>query len=76
MNDFSQQIKHSNTDEWFTREKDVRLIIPALVQKGYGKILCPFDKENSAFVTVLNREGFKVTHSHLEDGQDFLNERT
>jgi hypothetical protein len=72
MSNFSQQIKHSNTDEWLTQEKDVQLIVPALMQRGYDKILCPFDKENSAFVTVLNRAGFKVTHGHLENGQDFF----
>lgn len=31
---FSQQIKQSNTDEWYTTEESVRLIIPSLRRGG------------------------------------------
>ena len=39
---FSMQIKKSNTDEWYTPEECVEYIVPYL--KGFKKILCPFDK--------------------------------
>jgi hypothetical protein len=69
---FSDQIKHSNTDEWFTRESSVGLIVPYLRVNGYKKILCPFDKDDSAFVQVLRMCGFEVTHRHIDDGADFF----
>lgn len=69
---FSEQIKHSNTDEWFTLESSVWLIVPYLRANGYQKILCPFDKEDSAFVKVLEDCGFEVTHNHIDEGSDFF----
>lgn len=72
---FSLQIKHSNTDEWFTPPEAVRLILPFLRKRGYKTILCPFDKADSAFVRVLVDEGEAGTwvyYSHIEDGQDFF----
>lgn len=69
---FSDQIKHSNTDEWFTLDSSVWLIVPYLRTNGYQKILCPFDKEDSAFVQVLEDCGFEVKHSHIDEGSDFF----
>ena len=69
---FSEQIKHSNTDEWYTRKEDVEMIIPYLIKAGYRKILCPFDKEDSNFNIVLSERGFQVTYSHIETGTDFF----
>lgn len=69
---FSQQIKQSNTDEWYTTEESVRLIIPSLRRGGYKRILCPFDKPESNFVKVLIEQGFEVTYGHIETGQDFF----
>lgn len=54
---FSQQIKTAGTDEWYTRPQDVELILPYVQKRGYKNILCPFDKEESAFVKVLKRGG-------------------
>lgn len=34
---FSRQIMQSNTDEWYTPEEPVRLIIPYLVRGGVQK---------------------------------------
>ena len=70
---FSDSIKHSNTDEWYTREEDVRIILDYLYKHQYKKILCPFDKAESNFVKVLTENGFFVTYSHIEDGTDFFN---
>ena len=69
---FSQQIKTAGTDEWYTRPQDVELILPYIQKRGYKNILCPFDKEESAFVKVLKRGGCCVTYSHLDTGTDFF----
>ena len=70
---FSQQIKKSNTDEWYTTESSVELIVPYLLKNGYQSILYPFDKADSNFVKVLKGYGlFNVTYSHIEDGVDFF----
>lgn len=69
---FSQQIKKSNTDEWFTMENDVSIILPYLLKNGYKKILCPFDTADSNFVKVLRREGLTVSYSHIQTGIDFF----
>ena len=70
---FSQDIKQSNTDEWYTTKECVELIVPYLVRGGYRKILCPFDTEASQYVKVLTDRGFEVTYSHLDTGTDFFN---
>lgn len=72
MSEFSSPIKKPNTDEWYTTEKNVELIVPYLQKNGYKKILCPFDKSESNFVKVLKAKGFDVTYSHIEDGKDFF----
>lgn len=72
MRTFSEQIKGIQTnDEWYTEDSTVRMIVPYLREKGYKRILCPFDKAWSAFVRVLGDE-FDVTYSHIEDGVDFF----
>ena len=69
---FSQAIMKSNTDEWYTPEKCVEIIVPYLLRGGYKKILCPFDKAESNFVKVLEERGFEVSYSHIETGTDFF----
>lgn len=70
--DFSQQIKQSKTDEWYTTRDSVKMVIPYLVRGGYEHILCPFDKEDSNFVKVLSDKGLSVTYSHIDTGTDFF----
>lgn len=72
LSDFASQILVSKSDEWYTFESDVNLIVPYLKIKGYKNILCPFDKINSSFVKVLSNNGFNVTHSHIDEGSDFF----
>jgi len=69
---FTKKLMHSNTDEWYTPPEAVRILIPWLKAKGYSKILCPFDKEESNYVKVLTENGFDVTNSHIETGTDFF----
>lgn len=72
MSEFSQQIKTSKTDEYYTPAYAVKVILPYLKDKGFKCIWCPFDKEHSEFVKVLKAEGFKVIFGHIETGQDFF----
>ena len=48
------------------------MIIPYLKEKGYKRIWCPFDTEESNFVKVLKSKGFEVLYGHIETGQDFF----
>lgn len=72
MNKFSQQIKTSNTDEWYTLSEDIEKIIPYLKKKNVKKVLCPFDTLDSNFVKVLYKNKFKVYYSHIDNGVDFF----
>ncbi|MBF0778156.1 hypothetical protein [Streptococcus cuniculi] len=69
---FSQQIKTSKSDEYYTPKYAVDIIVPYLKAKGFTKIWCPFDKAHSEFVKILKREGFEVVFGHIETGQDFF----
>ena len=69
---FSQQIKQSNTDEWYTPKENVDLIVPYLHMGGVNKVLCPFDTAESNYVKVLTANGFDVTYSHIKTGTDFF----
>lgn len=69
---FSQQIKTSKSDEYYTPAYAVRNIIPYLKNKGFKCIWCPFDKGQSEFVKLLKEAGFEVIFGHIETGQDFF----
>jgi len=65
------------SDECLTPEYAVIPLIKHLRRKGYRKIWCPFDKDDSFFVRVLKAEGFTVINTHYdplkEEGKDFFN---
>lgn len=67
---FSQQIKTSKSDEYYTPKYAVEIILPYL--EKFEHIWCPFDKEHSEFVKALQKRGKKVTFGHIETGQDFF----
>ena len=67
---FSQQIKTSKSDEYYTPRYAVEIILPYL--EKFNHIWCPFDKEHSEFVKALQEKGKKVTFGHIETGQDFF----
>lgn len=72
----SQAVKTSiNGDEYYTQQGAVEMIVPYILQRGYKKVWCPFDKADSKFVTVLQDEGFKVNYGHIETGQNFFDYR-
>lgn len=67
---FSQQIKTSKSDEYYTPRYAVEIILPYL--EKFEHIWCPFDKKHSEFVKALQERGKKVTFGHIETGQDFF----
>ena len=62
-------IKGKN-DECYTLPYGVEPIIKYIPKDWV--IWCPFDTEESEFVKMLKAEGFKVIHSHISEGKDFL----
>ena len=69
---FSEQIMTSKSDEYYTPDYAVKIILPYLKIRGFKHVWCPFDKEHSEFVKILKKEGFHVTFGHIETGQDFF----
>ena len=62
----------SKSDEWYTPES---AILPIVKHLPTNKVIwCPFDKEESNFVKILQECGYTVEYSHIdnEDG-DFFN---
>src|ERR1035437_2442286 len=59
-------------DEQYTPRYGVEVLLPHIQHLKDKIIWCPFDKEDSEFVKVLQENGFKVIFSHLSTGQDFL----
>ena len=57
-------------DEWMTPEYAVKPLLPYLKPKS--NILCPFDKEDSAFVKVLRKAGHYVKRRHISEGNSFF----
>ena len=66
----SSRIKYSSNDEFYTPGILVKPIIK-FIPEG-STIWCPFDTANSEFVLTLKEHGFKVIHSHIWEGKDFL----
>ncbi|EHI68908.1 hypothetical protein ACVRY7_08295 [Streptococcus ictaluri] len=67
---FSEQIKTSKSDEYYTPRYAVNVILPYLTK--FKHIWCPFDKEHSEFVQALQELGYEVTFGHIETGEDFF----
>lgn len=65
-------VASSGNDEFYTPRYAILPIIPYLKNRGYTNIWCPFDTEESLFVSVLQEHEFNVTYSHLAIGQDFF----
>ena len=54
--------KNIYSDEWYTSQDTVDLAIQLLDPKPESIILCPFDSEDSLFVTTLRKGGHVVVH--------------
>lgn len=60
-------------DEQYTPQYGVEVLLPHIQHLKNKIIWLPFDTEDSQFVKVLTKNGFKITYSHLDNDQDFLN---
>lgn len=61
------------SDEVYTPKYAIQPLIKYLKQFNTNAIVwCPFDMEYSNYVKVLNEEGFKVIHSHIDKGKNFF----
>lgn len=67
---FSEQIKTSKSDEYYTPKYAVNIILPYISK--FKHFWCPFDKEHSEFVKTLIELGYEVTYGHIDTGQDFF----
>lgn len=70
MRSINMNNMYSENDELYTP----KILVEAIVQfiPKCSTVWCPFDTANSEFVLVLREKGFKVIHSHIWDGKDFL----
>lgn len=69
MKNTAFQFKHD--DEWYTTKEDVQHFLDNAQIPKNKVIWCPFDWEDSNFVTVLRSNGYTVIASHISNGQDF-----
>lgn len=61
------------SDEVFTPAYAVRPIIKYLdMFDTNATVWCPFDMSNSKYVEVLAAAGYKVIHSHIDEGKNFF----
>ena len=64
------KVAGSGNDEFYTPEYAIIPILKYIAPKSI--IWCPFDTEDSNFVTILRNEGHIVVATHLESGHDFF----
>ena len=64
------QVAGSKDDEFYTPLYAVKPIFKYL-NKG-TTIWCPFDTPDSYYVRYAEQQGFKVYHTHLNEGKDFF----
>ncbi len=68
----SQQVLYNRTgtDEAYT---PAYAVLPLLEYLPKDKIIwCPFDKEFSQFVKILQAAGYNIVFSHIDEGKDFF----
>ena len=58
------------SDEYFTPEYAVKPLLKYFERDQL--IWCPFDKKDSAFVSVLEGAGHRVIASHIDNGENFF----
>ena len=61
------------SDETFTPAYAVKPIIKYLEMfDTFAVVWCPFDLASSNYVKEIEKAGFKVIHSHIDEGQNFF----
>lgn len=58
-------------NEYYTFRKDVKNFLDNVSIPKDKIIWCPFDTDNSAFVSVLKENGYQVINTHIDNGEDF-----
>lgn len=66
------KVANSKNDEFYTPAYAIKPIIKYIKDKGFNKIWCPFDTEDSMYVKILREAGFEVIYTHLSSGNDFF----
>ena len=61
-----------NNDECYTKDYGVLPLLEFLPRFKDKTIWCPFDTNESQFVKILTKNGYKVVNSHIWNGQDFF----
>lgn len=64
------KVAGSGNDEFYTPAYAIRPIMKYL--RPGATVWCPFDTEESLFVTMLRSAGFTVFATHIDSGQDFF----
>lgn len=69
----SQKVLYSpgNNDECLTPDYGVKPLLKYLERFRDKIIWCPFSTDESQFVKIFRENGFKVTNSHIDNGDDF-----
>jgi hypothetical protein len=60
---------YGKNDECYTPDYAVEPILKYIPKDTI--VWCPFDTEESNFVQLFRRDGFKIINSHISTGQDF-----
>lgn len=58
-------------NEYYTPKQTVIDLIEKIKLPKNKIIWCPFDKGDSEFVIEFRKAGYKVIHSHIDNGEDF-----
>lgn len=66
------KVAGSNNDEFYTPRYAIQPIIKYLKNRGFKNIWCPFDTDDSLFVSILRGNGFTVKATHIINGGDFF----
>jgi hypothetical protein len=66
------KVANSGNDEFYTPKYAVQPIIKYLKLNGFQKVWCPFDTQQSWFVQLLEKDGFSVTISHINNHGNFF----
>lgn len=72
-NKITKAFNYAIDDEWYTTKEDIQFFIDMARIPKTKVIWCPFDLDNSNFVTVFKKNGYKVINSHILTGGNFYN---
>jgi len=66
----NHQFKQNKADEYYTKEYAIKPLLKYIPTDK--TVWCPFDKQESKFVKLLQERGNNVIFSHIETGQNFF----